>query len=288
MCRTPLPATTLARRGRDRGNYFYLVADSYFAFLSSGDGSERFLAGPATAGPWAAHLQHGGPPNALAVALAERALRAQTGRDDFVALRLAADFVRPVPVGELDVTAHVVRAARTAALVEVRIAAEGRECLLVRIWFLRDADTSAIAPAPGKPVEPGGVATPLDLDFGYGASLEWHFTKGRMAQPGPAAAWIRPTLPLFDGYEYSGLARVALVADSASGISAELDWARWSFVNVDLDVHLARPVEGEWVLMEAATQLGGHGSALARSTLSDVRGVVGGGLQTLVLGAISS
>ena len=35
--------------------------------------------------------------------------------------------------------------------------------------------------------------------------------------------------------------------------------------------------------MEATSQLGGHGAALARSTLSDVRGVVGSGLQTLVL-----
>jgi hypothetical protein len=35
--------------------------------------------------------------------------------------------------------------------------------------------------------------------------------------------------------------------------------------------------------MDAVTQLGGHGSALARSTLSDVHGLVGSGLQTLVV-----
>lgn len=264
------------------------MADSYFGSLSWDDRSGRFLAGPATAGPWAADRQHGGPPNALAVALAERALRAETGRDDFVALRLAADFVRPVPVGEVAAVVDVRRAARSAALVEVRLGAEGRECLLVRIWFVRDADTAAVAPGRAARLEPVGEAAPLALDFGYGASLEWRFTRGRMGRPGPAAAWAHPTLPLVDGYEYSGLARVALVADSASGISDELDWSRWSFVNVDLDLHLARPVEGEWVLMEAATQLGPHGSALARSTLSDERGVVGAGLQTLVLEPISS
>src|SRR5205085_1684094 len=102
----------------------------------------------------------------------------------------------------------------------------------------------------------------------YGASLEWRFVYGRMGEPGPAAAWVRPTLPLIVGRDVPGLARVALIADSASGISAELDWAEWSFLNIDLDVHLARPFEGEWLLMEAATQLGAHGSALARSTLS--------------------
>jgi hypothetical protein len=46
---------------------------------------------------------------------------------------------------------------------------------------------------------------------------------------------------------------------------------------------LARPVHGEWLLLDAATQLGPDGSGLARSTLSDARGVVGSGRQTLVL-----
>jgi hypothetical protein len=104
-----------------------------------------------------------------------------------------------------------------------------------------------------------------------------------MQLPGPAAAWVRPLTALLAGYEYSGLARAVLIADSASGISAELDWSRWSFVNVDLDVHLARPVDGDWLLMEGRTQLGPTGAALARSVLSDRHGEVGGGLQTLVL-----
>jgi hypothetical protein len=93
-------------------------------------------------------------------------------------------------------------------------------------------------------------------------------------------------MTLVDGQPVSGLSQVALVADSASGISAELDWAEWSFLNVDLDIHLARPFAGEWVLMEASTQLGPNGSALARSTLSDQHGVAGTGLQTLVVAPI--
>jgi hypothetical protein len=119
--------------------------------------------------------------------------------------------------------------------------------------------------------------------FGFGASVDWCFAEGRMEVPGPAAAWVRARTPIFDGYDFSGLARAVLVADSGNGISAELDWSQWSFVNVDLDVHIARPVEGEWVLMQARTQLSSHGSALARSVLSDKRGEFGAGLQTLVV-----
>ncbi|MDT4925752.1 MAG: hypothetical protein QOG01_3465 [Pseudonocardiales bacterium] len=259
------------------------MADSYFLRLGETSTSGRYVAGPATAGPWAPNLQHGGPPNALAITAAERAVQAETGRPDLVALRVAADFVGPVPVGEVETRARVVRAARSAALAEVILTADARDCLHVRVWFVRDADTTQLT-APlgeGTPVPDAGPG--LDTDFGYGASLEWRFIRGAMGRPGPGAAWVRPRTALLNDHEMSGLARVALIADSASGISSELDWSVWSFLNVDLDVHLARPVDGEWVLMDAVTQLGGHGSALARSTLSDVHGLVGSGLQTLVV-----
>jgi hypothetical protein len=85
------------------------------------------------------------------------------------------------------------------------------------------------------------------------------------------------------GYEMSALARAVLIADSASGISAELSWQDWTFLNVDLDVHLSRPVRGEWLLLDAQTHLGSRGAAFARSTLSDEDGVCGAGLQTLVV-----
>jgi acyl-coenzyme A thioesterase PaaI-like protein len=259
------------------------VEEPYFTLVDESGSTTRYLAGPATSGPWDARLQHGGPPNALAVTAAERAVSAATGRTDLVALRLAADFIGPVPVGEFDATTAVLRTARSAALVEVTVSADGRPCLSARVWFVRTSDTSEIAAPSGEPVPVPDVPSGLDFSFGYGSSLEWRFVKNRMGVPGPAAAWVRPMTPLLAGHEMSGLARVALIADSGSGISAELDWAQWSFLNVDLDVHLARPVAGEWVLMDAATQLGPAGSALARSTLSDVRGEVGSALQTLVL-----
>jgi hypothetical protein len=264
------------------------VSDAYFVRIEQTATTGRYLAGPATAGPWSPQLQHGGPPNALAVLAAERAVRAETGRDDLVALRLAADFVGPVPVAEVQTRARIVRAARSAVLAEVTVSAGDRDCLLVRVWFVRDADTTALAPSLPPPTMVPAHAPGIDAEFGYGASLEWRFVHGRMRRPGPGTAWVRATMPVVEGCETAGLARVALIADSSSGISAELDWSVWSFLNVDLDVHLARPFEGDWLLMDAVTQLGGHGAALARSTLSDVHGVVGAGLQTLVVAAVPS
>ncbi|HKC29222.1 MAG TPA: thioesterase family protein [Jatrophihabitans sp.] len=264
------------------------MADSYFRLGDETPSTGSYDAGPATVGPWDHRYQHGGPPTALAVLAAQRLLRHETERSDLVALRMAADFLGAVPVAEVTTSARVLRAGRSAALVEVRLAAAGRDCLLVRVWFVRAADTESVAQLPVTPPAIPDAPQRLERSFGYGESLDWRFLSGRMSRPGPAAAWVRAHLPLVVGQETPGLAHVALIADSASGISSELDWAAWSFQNVDLDIHLVRPVEGEWILLDAVTQLGPRGSALARSTLSDTRGVVGAGLQTLVVAPMST
>jgi hypothetical protein len=40
---------------------------------------------------------------------------------------------------------------------------------------------------------------------------------------------------------------------------------------------------GEWLLLDSVTTMGGQGTGLAESTLSDTEGVVGIALQTLVV-----
>jgi hypothetical protein len=258
------------------------VDDSYFLPADEWSDGGRYRSGPATVGPWNPQFQHGGPPNALAVTVAERALRTATGRDDLVPLRTAAEFVGPVPVAELEARAEVLRAARSAALVAVTLSSAGRDCLHVRVWFVRSTDTTTVAARPAAPPDVPDATSGLG-SFGYGRSIDWRFLHGRMDRPGPAAAWARPKLELLPGRPARGLALVALIADSGNGISAELDFDGWTFLNVDLDIHLARPVEGDWVLMDAATQLGPTGAALARSTLSDSAGLLGSGMQTLII-----
>jgi len=258
-----------------------LVADAYFRILDERADSARFSAASETGGPWDATLQHGGPPNALAVREAERLARREN--PNLIASRIAAEFVGPVPVGELTTTARLVRAARSASLVEVVLSAGGRDCLQARVWLVAVRDTADVAHA-GTPLEPPtDAAPPFSLSFPFADSVAWHELSGSAGTPGPAAVWARPRLSLLAGEEPSGLQRVALVGDAASGVSSELDWAQWSFLNVDLDIHLARPFQGEWVHLDAATQVGGRGVGLARSTVSDVRGPVGCTAQTLVV-----
>ncbi len=258
----------------------------FFRIADESPQAGHYLATAATVGPWSDQLQHGGPPGALAVRAAERLVEAETGRSDLVALRLAAEFAGPTPVGDVHARASIVRAARSAVLVEVVLRAAARDCLHARVWLLRavpggDGSSPATGELAGPRPELPGLSS--QWSFGYADHIEWRVESGDAVGPGPAAVWARPRVPLVAGERPSSLQLAALIGDSASGISAELSWQQWSFLNVDLDIHLSRPLGGEWLRMDAVTQLGGQGAAVARSTLGDARGVVGGGLQTLLV-----
>lgn len=259
------------------------MPDAYFTVLAEDFARGRYAAAAATAGPWSPDLQHGGPPNALLVRAAERVAAETTGRTDLIAMRLATEFVGAVPVGEIEVAARIVRQARSAVLVETALTAAGRTALQGRVWLVRAADTGAVAPTLGDPALPPDGLPGLGGSFPYGDTIEWRAVSGSLRTPGPGIVWARPRLSLVPDERLSGLQRVVLIGDSASGVSSELDFAGWSFVNIDLDVHLSRPVEGDWVLLDARTMLGGRGAALARSTVSDTRGEVGCTAQTLIL-----
>lgn len=276
-----------------------------------GDGARAELAGtvnsePACGGPWSDELQHGGPPNALLVRLAEQLATAAAGRSDLVAARIAAEFLAAVPVAPLTVSARVLRLARSAVLISAELAADGRACLQARVWLvpedgraagahLGSANEPARAPhetadsdgndgrdATCDPIDPSTLPD-FDMDgFPYARHLEWRAVSGAARRPGPASTWARARVPLVAGERPSSLQRLALVADSGSGISSLVDWDDWSFANVDLDVHLMRQSQDDWVLMQAVTELGA-GLGMARSVLSDRAGVLGAGLQTLLI-----
>jgi hypothetical protein len=95
--------------------------------------------------------------------------------------------------------------------------------------------------------------------------------------------WTRTRIPLIESEEPSPMSRTLLVADSGSGVSAVLDPLDFLFINVDLTVILPRDPAGEWLLLDAVTTIGDHGTGLAETTVSDVHGPCGTALQTLLV-----
>jgi Thioesterase-like superfamily len=246
-------------------------------------GPDSYRATEATAGPWSADAEHGGPPSALAARELERHEPAESTR----LARVAVDILRPVPLGMLTTRTRLLRPGKRVALLETVLAAGGHDVLVARGW--RIATSAAVPvvgngdPVPEIPAEGRAPEFPGGHQDGYLAEIDWRFVSGSLSRPGPALVWARPRIPLLPGEELSPMCRTLLVADSGSGASMVIDPTKYTFMNVDLTVVLHRDPVGEFVLMDAETTMGGTGTGLAVTQLSDSSGLVGSCLQTLLV-----
>jgi Thioesterase-like superfamily len=201
--------------------------------------------------------------------------------------RVAIDILRPVPVGPLTVRTRTLRPGKRVALLEAVMESDGQEVLVARGWRIarlddgpivaRDGSAPELPPGEQEPRFPGGNMA------GYLTQIEWRFDGGNFDEPGPCKAWGRPRIPLLPGEELTPMSRTLLLADSGSGVSMTLDPTAFIFINVDLTVILQRDPVGEWLLLDALTTTGGTGTGLADTLLSDTSGVVGTGIQTLLV-----
>ena len=246
-------------------------------------GPGRYLATEATAGPWSSAAQHGGPPSALAA----RELERHEPDDGMRLARVAVDILRPVPVGVLTVKTRTMRPGKRVALLDAVVESGGQEVLIARGWRIaRSGATPAVfndEPPPEVPATSVSPSFPGGHVDGYLSEIDWRFVSGNFDEPGPCQTWARPRIRLLPGEDLSPMCRALLVADSGSGISMTLDPSRFIFINVDLTVVLHRDPVGEWVLLDAVSTMGGTGTGLAETRLSDTASVVGIGLQTLLI-----
>jgi hypothetical protein len=254
-----------------------------------------------TRGPWDPASQHAGPPAAL---IAREIERLEGGGARQVG-RIVFEILRAVPIAPLQVEARVVRPGRSVELVEASLSDSDGEVIRATAWRLRSAEVeipaglsstdgpgligtspSTLRPGfapPGVDEARPGTFPPTGQDVGYHTAMEYRFVRGAFADPGPALVWMRMLHPLVLGEEPSPLQRVLVAADSGNGVSATLDWTRYLFINVELTVHLHRPLAGEWVCLDAITIPEPGGMGLADTALYDDRGPIGRAAQTLLI-----
>jgi hypothetical protein len=242
-------------------------------------GGGRFEATHWTRGPWDPGHQHAGPPAAL---LAGELARAGTPEMAFA--RLTFEILGAVPVGEVEIVVDVERPGRSVELVAGELRAGGRAAMRARAWrVLPAAVDTGLAPPPLPLPE---VAQPLPerfADLGYVSAVEWRWARGGWQDPGPAVVWTRLREPIVEGIEPLPLQRVLAVADSGNGVSTVLDWDSHLFINPELSVHVLREPRGEWVCLDARTEIAAGGAGLASSVLSDRDGPVARGAQSLLI-----
>src|SRR5579884_1177945 len=256
-------------------------------FLPEQDG--RFVATELARGPWDPEAQHGGAPAALLM----RAFEALPRADGLQVARVTYEFLRPVPLGELEVRTATVRPGRRVALLEASLLApDGTEVIRAHALQVQTAASSAVQePRSDGRLEAGPEdgwpdAPPIghgDLAFFGTDAMDIRFVAGGFSRPGPASAWFRLRVPLVEGEEPSALQRLAAAADFGNGVSAVLPWEEWLFINPDLTLYIDRPPEGEWVGLQARTVMAPGGVAVAESDLFDQAGRVGRATQALLV-----
>ena len=238
----------------------------------------RVRSTPHTNGPWQEGLQHAGPPAALLL----RAVRELPG----LPARLSYDIFAPVPVADLLVTSEILRPGRKVALVQASLAAaDAPERPLMRLtaWLLRQAkDVVAATPVAQAPAAPGSpMARAAGWHAGYLDAIAWSWVDGAFEQPGPATVWTQLLVDLVEGEPTDPLDHLAIVADSASGISAVASPRDLLFVNTDLTLHLTRMPTGEAIWLRAQSALDPAGVGRANGELGDGDGLVATSAQCL-------
>jgi hypothetical protein len=237
-------------------------------------------------GPWDAGSQHGGAPAALIA----RAVERLESPAPMLLARLTVEFLGAVPLAPLEVHAEVVRPGKRLQLAEATVSAGGKVVCRARAVRLRRERVDVPEGAMPRPrvTPPDGLESwrmgvpSHGATEGFGqTAMELRFANGHFDVRGPATAWFRLTMPLVEGEETSPTQRAVAAADFGNGVAAELAFDGHLFVNTDLSVHLSRQPAGEWIAVQAVTEHGPEGTALAASALHDLDGPVGRAAQSL-------
>jgi hypothetical protein len=242
-------------------------------------------------GPWSPDALHGGP----VAALVARAVDRCPSPTPSMVTRITLELVKPVPLAPLTVVAAVVRPGRRIQIVDVRIEADGVDVAWARAVRIRTLPVGSDVPRTPGPVPGVNADAPALPERGtppmrmfstqlpafHNRAVDMRFVRGRFDVGGPSQVWVRLRVPVVPGETPTPLQRVAAAADFGNGVSAELPFEQFVFVNPDLTIHLARMPDGAWVGLDSSTRLGTPGTGLAQSVLWDRGGPFGRALQGL-------
>jgi len=207
--------------------------------------------------------------------------------------RLTANLLRPVPIRDLTIEVITNYVGRNSGHFIARLKADAKEVAHVMALAQRENDVKLPDDLPGHPLPDaprGPDDSPVAIfpfhskQVGYADLVDTRIARGVFFK-GPCAIWFRLHHPLLESEEPSAYQRVAVAADSGNGISAILDFARYSFLNLDLTINLLRKPIGEWICVDARTCLGPTACGLAESMLYDLHGFIGRATQSLAIRA---
>jgi hypothetical protein len=225
-------------------------------------------------GPWDPGAQFGGSPAALLATLIDTV----PSLVPMQLARLTTDLMRPTPLTPLTAEVHIVREGKKIQVVEGSLYADGLEVTRASALRIRRAAVEAEGLPDGRFANPLPTGPrPVEEDLfsaqdppGSRLAMEYLFegSGGYFKHP----AWMRLRINVIAGERPRPVARLAYVADTASGVghdrSGEVKW-----INADVAINVVREPTGEWLSLDGRSWLGRTGSGQVQATISDTEGV---------------
>jgi hypothetical protein len=236
-------------------------------------------------GAWNVHEQHMAP--ATGIICAE--LDQFSPRSDVRIGRISLDILGLIPAGEFQIETRVIRPGKTIELIESTMSAQGKNCIQARSWRMLSTNTEDVAG-----LEDGVIAQPENgvvwdeiksWPGGYIQSLEARRLDRRA---GKGIVWLTNPYVMVEEHQHSDFVKLMGMVDTANGIVSRQQWPfNYSFPNLDLQIHLYRIPQGQWLGLETVQQYGTDGIGLTSSILHDIHGPFGRSEQILTLRQIS-
>ena len=252
------------------------------ALFTPDDG--RFVPTAHARGPWDRDSMHGGPPAAL-MGGAMESLPTETAME---VVRTTVEILRPVPLRPVTVSARIERNGRRVQLLSASLSDGETELCRATAWRMRVADLDVgdlrtERPAFAAPDASTPHVPDSDEPAFHRSGVEMRYARGSFTELGPATVWMRLAMPVVAGQTATPLQRALAAADFGNGVSAAVPWGEFLFINTDLTVFLHALPQGEWIALDATTDVDGRGVGVAYSRLYDQRGPVGHSLQSLFI-----
>ena len=199
--------------------------------------------------------------------------------------RLNLDIWGLIHLSPFTIEVRSLRPGRTIELLEARMQAEGKTCIVARAWRMLISDTSAVAGLEDESILGHEECMPWKEMAKWGGgfinSMEFRVAPGR--RPGKGIVWMNNNLDMIEGHPTSDFVHIMGMSDTSNGVVVRVDPLEWLFPNVDLNISLLRMPQGRWLGHNTVQQYGADGIGITSSIMYDELGMFGRSEQTLTV-----
>ncbi len=191
-------------------------------------------------------------------------------------VRLTLDIFGAVPIATLTARTRLLREGGRIQLAELELEAEGRTWVRATLLRVRKQ---------GDELQ----LEPLTYPFPEGAQGQTRVLAesiriaGSDSEPGPGAVWLRVITPMIAGEPIDPLACVAAAADWGTTVAPPASLNDWTYVSLDLSIHLSRMPRSDWMLLDGTSEVAGNGTGIATLRMGDTEGMFGTAHQSVFL-----